>query len=49
MREAGLAATIRRRFPRTTDSDHGRPVAPNLLEQKFMADQPDTVWLADIS
>jgi putative transposase len=49
MREGGLVATIRRRFPRTTDSDHGRPVAPNLLEQKFMADQPDTVWLADIS
>jgi transposase InsO family protein len=49
MREAGLAATIRRRFPRTTDSDHGRPVAPNLLEQKFTAEQPDTVWLADIS
>ena len=49
MREGGLAATIRRRFPRTTNSDHGRPVAPNLLEQKFTADQPDTVWLADIS
>ena len=49
MREGGLAATIRRRFPRTTDSDHGRPVAANLLEQKFVIDQPDTVWLADIS
>jgi transposase InsO family protein len=49
MREGGLAATIRRRFPRTTNSDHGRPVAPNLLEQKFTAEQPDTVWLADIS
>jgi putative transposase len=49
MREAGLAATVRRRFPRTTNSDHGRPVAPNLLEQKFAADQPDTVWLADLS
>ena len=49
MREGGLAATIRRRFPRTTNSDHGRPVAPNLLEQKFTAEQPDTVWLAAIS
>ena len=49
MRTAGLAATIGRRLPRTTDSDHGRPVAPNLLEQKFAADQPDRVWLADIS
>jgi transposase InsO family protein len=49
MRESGRAAAIRRRFPRATDSDHGRPVAPNLLEQQFTADQPDTVWLADIS
>jgi putative transposase len=49
MREGGLVVTVRRRFPRTTDSNHGRPVAPNLLEQKFAADQPDTVWLADIS
>ena len=49
MRAAGLAATVRRRLPRTTNSDHGRPVAPNLLEQKFAADQPDTVWLAAIS
>jgi putative transposase len=49
MREGGLVATIRRRFPRTTDSDHDRPVAPNLLEQQLTAEQPDTVWLADIS
>jgi transposase InsO family protein len=49
MREGGLAVAVRRRFPRTTDSNHGRPVAPNLLEQKFAAEQPDTVWLADIS
>jgi transposase InsO family protein len=49
MRTAGLATTVRRRFPRTTDSDHGRPVAPNLLEQNFTAEQPNTVWLADLS
>jgi transposase InsO family protein len=49
MRESGLVATVRRRFPRTPDSDHGRPVASNLLEQKFTAEQPDTVWLADLS
>jgi putative transposase len=49
MRERGLAAVVRRRFPRTTNSRHGQPVAPNLLEQDFLADRPDTVWLADIS
>src|SRR3954454_16097054 len=31
MREAGLSAARRRRVPRTTDSRHDHPVAPNLL------------------
>jgi putative transposase len=49
MREGGLSATIRRRAPRTTDSRHDHPVAPNLLERRFAAERPDAVWLADIS
>src|SRR5947209_13490067 len=50
MREMGLAARRgRRRPPRTTDSRHDLPVAPNLLDRHFVADRPDTVWLADIS
>ena len=50
MREGGLAvARRRRRVPRTTDSRHDHPVAPNLLDRKFAADRPDAVWLADIS
>jgi putative transposase len=50
MREMGLQARRgRRRTPRTTDSRHDLPVAPNLLDRNFAADRPDTVWLADIS
>src|SRR3954469_24197542 len=50
MREMGLSARRgRRRTPRTTDSRHDLPVAPNLLDRDFAAHQPDTVWLADIS
>jgi len=49
MREGGLAVTRRRRAPRTTDSRHDHPVAPNLLQRRFAADRPDDVWLADIS
>jgi putative transposase len=50
MREMGLAARRgRRRTPRTTDSRHDLPVAPNLLGRNFAAERPDTVWLADIS
>ena len=36
-------------MPRTTDSRHDLPVAPNLLARNFVADRPDRVWLADIS
>ena len=49
MREGGRVVARRRRVPRTTDSRHGHPVAPNLLERRFAADRPDAVWLADIS
>jgi transposase InsO family protein len=49
MREGGLGVETRRRGPRTTDSRHGRPVAPNLLGRRFAAERPDMVWLADIS
>jgi len=50
MREMGLAARGGRRpRPRTTDSRHDLPVAPNLLDRNFTAERPDTVWLADIS
>jgi len=31
------------------DSDHGGPVAPNLLAQEFTADGPDEKWGVDIS
>jgi transposase InsO family protein len=50
MRPMGLVARHgRRRTPRTTDSRHNLPVAPNLLDRPFTAERPDAVWLADIS
>jgi transposase InsO family protein len=49
MREGGLGVTTRRRVPRTTDSRHGRPAAPDPLGRRFAADRPDAVRLADIS
>jgi transposase InsO family protein len=50
MREMGLSACQgRRRLPRTTDSRHDQPVAPNRLERNFEAAGPDQVWLADIT
>jgi putative transposase len=50
MHEMGLSARQgRRRTPRTTDSRHDLPIAPNLLARSFTAERPDQVWLADIS
>lgn len=50
MREHRIVGRSRRkRRPRTTDSNHPLPIAPNLLAQNFACELPDTVWLADIS
>jgi putative transposase len=42
-----IPAAFRR--PRTTDSNHPNPVAPNLLERDFAAERPDTRWCCDIT
>jgi putative transposase len=49
MRDNHLKARQKTRFKKTTDSGHGGPVAPNLLDQDFTADQPNQKWGADIS
>jgi len=49
MRLAGIQARRKRRFRTTTDSTHGRPVAPNLLERNFFAAAPNRVWVTDIT
>jgi transposase InsO family protein len=50
MRQNGIRARGPRRYRVcTTDSKHSLPVAENLLNQNFVADQPDQIWLADIT
>ena len=50
MREAGIRASVPRRFVRTTDSEHGLPVAENALDRQFdAADGPDQLWTADLT
>jgi putative transposase len=44
MRENRLIARQKRRFKRTTESEHAWPVAPNLVAQDFTADGPDRKW-----
>ncbi len=49
MRQENLAGRRKRRFRRTTNSEHKLPVAPNLLERRFDAAVRDQVWAADIT
>lgn len=48
-RQMGLKCRQKRCFRVTTDSAHTLPVAENLLNQRFKADEPDRVWLTDIT
>ena len=41
MQEADPVGRVRRRYKCTTNSDHGQPVARNLLERQFDADAPN--------
>ena len=50
MREQRIAVKPTRRFvPRTTDSTHGHPVAPNRLGRDFAASAPDQKWACDLT
>ena len=49
MSENGMKARQKTRFKKTTDSDHGGPVAPNILDQNFATDAPNEKWGVDIS
>jgi transposase InsO family protein len=49
MREQGLRARPKRRFQRTTDSQHELPVAANVLDRQFAVATPNTAWVSDIT
>lgn len=49
MRRLGLRAIQAKKFKVTTDSNHSKPVAPDLIEQDFTAGSPNEKWVSDIS
>lgn len=49
MRAEGLKAKAGRKFRVTTDSSHGTPVAPDLVQRDFTASAPNVVWVGDIT
>ncbi len=50
MQRNGIRARGKRRFRiTTTDSRHGLPIAPNLLDRNFTAAAPNQVWVGDVT
>lgn len=49
MAEENLRHRLKRRFVRTTQSKHERPVAPNVLKRAFEVGEPNKVWASDIT
>ncbi len=49
MAELGIEAVCPRRFCITTNSDHDRPIAENILDRDFAPEAPDQSWAGDIT
>jgi transposase InsO family protein len=49
MQRAGIRSKHRRKFRVTTQSNHRRPIAPNLLARQFTSTAPNRVWVGDIT
>jgi transposase InsO family protein len=49
MREQGIVGRQKRRFRRTTDSNHAHPIAPNVVGREFEPETPNAVWAGDVT
>lgn len=48
-REARIEAKRKRRFRIITEHHHTAPAAPDLIERRFLVDQPDRAWVGDMT
>lgn len=49
LQRQGLRSVYKRPFRVTTDSDHAKPIASNILDRRFAGWQPNRAWVADIT
>lgn len=49
MQRDGLRVKQKRRFRRTTDSNHKDPIAPNVLKRNFEPKSPNQSWAPDVT
>jgi putative transposase len=49
MKQAGLVCKTAKKFKATTNSKHDEAISPNLLNRNFKVDEPNKVWVGDIT
>jgi len=49
MKEAGVQVKHRKKYKVTTNSNHKQPVFDNVVDRQFDVDQPDQVYVGDIT
>ena len=49
MKQAGLVCKTMKKFKATTNSKHNETISPNLLNRNFKVDEPNRVWVGDIT
>ena len=49
MRENGIRAREKRRFRRTTNSNHSLAVVPSVLRRRFRPAAPNVAWVTDVT
>lgn len=49
MKRLNVHSVRKKAFRITTNSKHDHPIAPNLRKRNFHADQPNQVWVGDIT
>ena len=49
MRQVGLVGVHRRKFTSSTQRDPKREAYPDRVERRFTADEPNKVWVADVT
>ena len=49
MKKYGIRSRTRKKFKKTTDSNHSHKLAPNLIVQDFKAYYPNQIWVGDIT
>ncbi|EKS8367504.1 DDE-type integrase/transposase/recombinase [Bacillus cereus] len=49
MQQEGLRSITVRKYKATTNSNHPYNVYANLLDQNFVANKPNQIWMSDIT